>query len=66
MGEGDSLTGTVTPGEKIFLINKYVGISGADVIVSLSSSPGEGGTVTGGGVYTTGVDVDIKATPNDG
>lgn len=34
--------------------------------VSVSASPAEGGTVSGGGSYQSGTSVEVAATPNDG
>ena len=37
-----------------------------DILISTSASPADAGTTTGGGLYSPGSSVTIKATPNEG
>ncbi len=53
------MTGNVTLTAKFSLLS-------TNCTVSATASPSEGGTVTGGGKYTTGKTATLKAVPNSG
>lgn len=60
--QGTSGSGTASVDIKV----SFELVTHTTYLISVSASPAEGGTVTGGGTYAVGAAVTVKATPNSG